>query len=81
MDALEEEQEKQARILGMRRLPDDLERLPPTDREGTYRQVNLNCPPDDFKLLDQLARAYSVSPTTMARMLVARGVRRLSQQG
>jgi hypothetical protein len=30
MDALEEEQEKQARILGMRRLPDDLERLPPT---------------------------------------------------
>jgi hypothetical protein len=45
MDALEEQQEKQARILGMRRLPDDLERLPPTDREGTYRKVNLNCPP------------------------------------
>jgi hypothetical protein len=46
-----------------------------TDARGEYRQVGVKLTPEDHKRLADLADSYCVSPTTMARMLVVRGVR------
>jgi len=47
----------------------------PADTSGISRKVGIRLTPDDHELLQQLAAEHSVAPSTMARILVVKGVR------
>lgn len=47
-----------------------------TRRRG-YRQVGIKLRPDDYEALRRAARAHGVAPSTLARVLTARGARAL----
>jgi hypothetical protein len=85
MDYLEEQQNKLTLFGGEPRVdlpPPDTQVLPETesprprsDPRPDVRQVGLKLAREDYDQLVEAAEAYGVAPTTLARMLVRRGVR------
>jgi hypothetical protein len=54
--------------------PDQPPPCPPVT-DSRYRQVNVTLRPADFETLQMVASDYGVATSTMARMLLRRGIR------
>jgi len=46
-----------------------------------FRQVGIKLRPDDYDALATAAEMYGITPTTLARILTARGARELAERG
>ena len=46
-----------------------------------FRQVGIKLRPDDYDALASAAKAHGIAPTTLARILTARGARELADRG
>jgi hypothetical protein len=54
---------------------DDIADIPRVGRRKPVHQVRIKLRPDDYDALARAARLYGARPTTLARLLVNRGVR------